>query len=659
MDLPRPALLKQIQLRVSAEGQGEIYLAQDMATGKIFTLPATVANVLRKMKAVAAGSTVMRETIDNDDAREAYKFLHMIQSMRDIETIKRKSFNPVFANIPLFDVGPLQPSLQHFADRVVTRAYVGFMLCLVVVAFVFGVRNDWSILGVFQNIFSIEALITFGLIAPILKLVHELGHVLVATKARVRVRKAGLFFIGLYPMPFVDCTEADMTAKRADRIAISLAGIIVDVSIGLSAFILWHLVDGSYLQTLLGNIFMFSTLNSIFFNANPLIKLDGYYALTDALGTRNLYTRASKTLKDFRLFIMSLGAGGARPVLARQWGVMGYGALAFVYRMYILFVIASALIPKYLGLGAAVTVWGGLVMFLTPMLQDRMPPAPVIAPVKKRRWFMRGVIGGAILVALIFVRLPFHTVVLMKVDVGSSYQVTTESRGYLTRPIAQGELTKSDMIAVLNNPDLSDRLELATIELQGSELTYETVRGDDPAKAQAALKAVETNKDQLRILRAEAAGLRISAQDDGLFVPQPGLAVGQFLDSGSPVGAFFPSTGNARFSGKFDERYYDKFQEGPDRFTLRLAGDYYELARNDVSLQATISRDAETGVRSYTLKADVPYPAAVIAHLPATLRVSFPPAPLWEHLRFIGQKILTNFREAQLVDREKLLEQSE
>ena len=125
---------------------------------------------------------------------------------------------------------------------------------------------------------------------------------------------------------------------------------------------------------------------------------------------------------------------------------------------------------------------------------------------------MRGVIGGAILVALIFVRLPFHTVVLMKVDMNSSYQVTTESRGYLTQPIAQGELTKSDMIAVLDNPDLSDRLELATIELQGAELTYETVRGDDPAKAQAALQAVETNEDQLRILRAEAAGLRITAQ---------------------------------------------------------------------------------------------------------------------------------------------------
>jgi hypothetical protein len=656
MDLPRPALLKQIRLRVSAEGRGTIYLAQDQANGKIFALPASVANVLRRMKAAAAGDRSVRATIDNDDAREAYKFLHMIQSMRDVDTLKRKPVNPVFANFPLFDVGPLQAGLQPLADRLVTRGYLVFMVLLAVVAIVLGVRNDWSILEVFQNIFSIEALITFGLMAPFLKLIHEFGHVLVATKARVRVRKAGLYLIGLYPMPYVDCTEADMTAKRADRIAISLAGIIVDVTIGLSAFIAWYLIEGSYLRTLLGNIFMYLTLNSVLFNANPLIKLDGYYALTDAIGARNLYTRASKTLRDLRIYVMSLGKGGARPVLARQWALIGYGVLALIYRINILFVIAAALIPKYLGVGAAVAIWGGMVMFLAPMLQDRAPAAPTPPDVKRRQWSMRIGLVALIVLALFFVKLPFRTTVEMKIDVAARYQVTSDSRGYVAQPVASGERRAGVPLAKLQNLDLRDRLALTQTDLEGAMLSYETVRGDDPAKAQAALQAINTNRDQLAILRTQEAGLSILAPEPGLFVPHHRLSVGTFLDSGSAIGAFFPSAGEARFSGDFDERYYDKFQDGPDMYTLRLAGNFYDLLPERVTLQSTVTRDAESGIRSYTLKADVPFVPAQVAHLPATVRVRFPPAPLWQHVQFVWQKILANYREAQLLDREKLLE---
>ena len=192
----------------------------------------------------------------------------------------------------------------------------------------------------------------------------------------VAVRKAGLYLIALYPMPFVDLTEADLAAPRHARITISLAGIVVDVTIGLLAFVAWHFTAGSYAQTLLGNVVVFSTLNSILFNGNPLIKLDGYFALTDLIGQRNLYSRSSAVMGEARKALMSLGRAGTRLRGAGQWGMLGYGTLAFLYRLNIIVVIASAMLPRHLGLGAVLVAWGGFAMFASPLLRDPVPQAP-------------------------------------------------------------------------------------------------------------------------------------------------------------------------------------------------------------------------------------------------------------------------------------------
>ena len=159
-------------------------------------------------------------------------------------------------------------------------------------------------------------------------------------------------------MPYVDCSEADVSAHRRHRLAISAAGIAVDVGVGLVAFIAWYLVEGSYLQVLVGNIFVFSTLNSLLFNANPIVKLDGYYVMCDLIRSRNLATRAAAVFKEARVWVMTLGRAGGYPQAGRHWAMLGYAVLGLLYRLRILFVIGFALMPRYLGLGVVLVAWG-------------------------------------------------------------------------------------------------------------------------------------------------------------------------------------------------------------------------------------------------------------------------------------------------------------
>ena len=77
----------------------------------------------------------------------------------------------------------------------------------------------------------------------------------------------------------------------------------------------------------------------------PLIRLDGYYALVDLIGRRNLSTDAMRVLFRAEHWASTFGRAGAFPTERGDLALAGYGVLAFLYRLYILAVIALAVLP--------------------------------------------------------------------------------------------------------------------------------------------------------------------------------------------------------------------------------------------------------------------------------------------------------------------------
>ncbi|GGE38917.1 zinc metalloprotease [Actibacterium pelagium] len=656
MDLPRPALLNQLSLRLSAEGRRLIYLVQDRSSGRIFTAPRNLALSLRRMKAAQAGVKGAKETLDEEAAKEAFGFLHLVQNMRDAELLKRKPFNPVFLGIPLFNVAPFQPALKGLARALVGPWYLVGLGLLALLCLWIGMSSDWVIMGAFNGIFSFEALVTFGLIAPVLKVIHEFGHVLVATRFGVPVRKAGLYLIGLYPMPFVDCTEADMTARRGHRIAISLAGLTVDVTIGLLAFVAWHFTAGTYLHSLLGNIFVFSTLNSILFNANPLIKLDGYFAMIDIFGLRNLYSRASGVLREFRQWVSSLGRAGALPQGWGQVGMLTYSLAAFLYRLNILWVIAAALVPRHLGLGALVVGWGGYVMFAAPMLQDR-PNTPADATPPSRKWVFRGGVLAALGAALAFVQLPYRVVVPVSLDLSEHYLLSVQTPGFLSTPLTSAQLEDRAKVTQLTNPAILEDLRLMKQDLEGARLAYDAVQGVHPAQAIAAQEQIDSYTARIAIMEREIGALTLTTASQALFLPDPLSGPGEFKRAGEPIGYALPTEGQAHMTGDFPERYVQKYQDALMDAELRWDGAFDPVPITALRLKAVPTLDAATGTRSYQLKLVLPQSAQAVAGKPGLLKIRFQPEPLWRHAQFFAQGLLATYRDSQLLDRADYLGQ--
>ncbi|MEZ6065394.1 MAG: HlyD family efflux transporter periplasmic adaptor subunit [Planctomycetaceae bacterium] len=81
------------------------------------------------------------------------------------------------------------------------------------------------------------------------------------------------------------------------RIWIAAAGMYVEVVLAaVCVFVWWNTREGVLHHVSL-NVFFVSTVTTVIFNANPLLRFDGYYMLADLLEIPNLRPKASRLLQ--------------------------------------------------------------------------------------------------------------------------------------------------------------------------------------------------------------------------------------------------------------------------------------------------------------------------------------------------------------------------
>lgn len=660
MDLPRPELLKQLRLHVSTEGPRLVHFVHDLGSGAIVSVSrAAVWSLYQFETLLGTPAGQPRPAMTNDEAREGYVALSFLRSIRDRDRLKRTNFNPLFMKVDLFDVGRFQTYFAGFARLVIGWPLAIAMAAMAVAVLYLGTLNNWAIGVEFGNVFSLRALATFALLAPFLKLIHEAGHVMFATWAGVRVRKAGFNLIGLYPMPFVDCSEADLTASRRGRILISLAGIITDVAVGMVAFILWHFVEGDFLHSLAGRVLAFNTINSILFNANPLMKMDGYYALVDVMGRRNLSTRAGALLSALRSYVLTMGAKGTVPKGWAECGATGYGFATMLFRLSVLFGLFLQVAPQYLGLGLAVSVWGGYAMFGSPLLADQRPAKQALQSGDQvSKQLRRALVPIGALVLMAFLPLPFALRLDLSLDVDGRYALTSAKGGFIDGSISHAPLVlKAGQPALrLTNEPLLREIEVMALKEQEAQMILDSVRAINAGQSEVASDKIVSVGSKADLLRSEAESLVVKARTGGIFLPSSGLRTGQYLADGAVVGQFFPDAGASTLIGAFPERWVEKLQAELSSAELWDQQHYAPVDRARLRLVEKVQIDQTNGTRSFDIEVTYDAPPSSLIGKDVQLRLDFGWQPVWRHIGFWAEGRLQAFRDAQLADRVQRIE---
>ena len=85
----------------------------------------------------------------------------------------------------------------------------------------------------------------------------------------------------LLPIPYVDASASATFTNKYNRILVSAAGILMELSLSCVGVIIWLYSDGT-LHDFALVLVLIGSVSTVLFNGNPLLKFDGYYILADA-----------------------------------------------------------------------------------------------------------------------------------------------------------------------------------------------------------------------------------------------------------------------------------------------------------------------------------------------------------------------------------------
>jgi putative peptide zinc metalloprotease protein len=171
--------------------------------------------------------------------------------------------------------------------------------------------------------------------------IHESAHGLTCKHYGGEVHGMGLLLIYLMPAFYCDITEAWVTADRKQRLAAIIAGIWTEMVVcGLGMIVWLNTSPGDWLHNLAYQLILITGLAVIVINLNPLIKLDGYFFLTELIGVADLKERSTSFLSGwFQSRI--LGLTTETPVVPRRRVPLFviYAFISGVYSYTILFLM--------------------------------------------------------------------------------------------------------------------------------------------------------------------------------------------------------------------------------------------------------------------------------------------------------------------------------
>ncbi len=210
----------------------------------------------------------------------------------------------LFFRIPL--VNPdrfLQNTLKYvkpFLSKVALAVYAGIALW----GFVLVISRWDEFLHTFTYFFNPAGFVAYALGIFFAKMLHEFAHAYTAKRYGVHVPTMGVAFLVLVPVLFTDATDAWKLANRSKRMAITLAGIIAELALAGLATVLWAFSEPGIMQSTWFVLATITWIGSLLINANPAVRFDGYYALSDWLGVENLQDRSFSLLRRqfYRIF---------------------------------------------------------------------------------------------------------------------------------------------------------------------------------------------------------------------------------------------------------------------------------------------------------------------------------------------------------------------
>lgn len=390
----------------------------------------------------------------------------------------------------------------------------------------------------FQQFFAGENWIWIFIILGCTKVLHEFGHGLSCKRFGGECHEMGVMLLVFTPCLYCNVSDSWMLSSKWKRAVIGAAGMYIEVVLASICTFIWWFSEPGMLNYICLNIMFVSSVSTILFNANPLLRYDGYYILSDLLEIPNLRQKAQSILRR-KMGKWCLGLPeNPDPFLPQknQWLFALYTVAAAAYRWFIALAIFwflyNLLEPyglKILGqMVALMAIWGLVGQPIYQLIKFFYVPGR-LDKVKKPRAALTAFIMIAIIAGVLFIPFPYQisTPFYIESDEAQSVDVdypgTIAVDGVKAKP---GDLVnKGDVILELVNVELD--AEIARLEtnlrVKETELEHTIQRSLDDKYAafqvESLESAVRSIEDLLTQERLKKQKLSIRAPVSGIVIP--------------------------------------------------------------------------------------------------------------------------------------------
>ncbi|HYZ34544.1 MAG TPA: hypothetical protein VE684_19945 [Crenalkalicoccus sp.] len=458
--------------------------------------------------------------------------------------------NPLFLRIPLLDPDRFLGATAHLLRPLFSAG--GFLLWLAAVGwFLAQAAIRWEALteNVADRVLAADNLVLLAVVYPALKALHELAHAYAVKLRGGEVHEMGVMLLVLLPAPYVDASASAVFASRRARVLVAAAGMMAELLVAAGAMAVWIAAEPGLTRALAFNTMLIASVSTVVFNANPLLRLDGYHILADLIDVPNLGTRAARWyvyLAQRHLFGM---AEARSPVTARGeavWFAL-YAPASLAYRLTVLAAIAAVVGTKYFVVGVALILWTLTLALVWPVVKALR--FVLVSPALRRR---RGralavTLAGALLLAgaLFALPVPYATVARGVVWLPEESRIVAGTAGTVLE-IAQppgSRVAADEVLFRMEDPYLAAQRARAAAQLQELRDRLILSEAETPFETQVIRKQAEFAEDELREADRKLAALTLRSPVAGAFlVPRPEALVGAHARRGQLLGYVMPGT---------------------------------------------------------------------------------------------------------------------
>ncbi|MEM8757392.1 MAG: PqqD family peptide modification chaperone [Planctomycetota bacterium] len=437
-------------------------------------------------------------------------------------------------------ISAVEPVLRPVLNRWGLLAWAAFVLFALS-----KLLPEWGRLAEgFEDAIAPSNWLWIGVVFVVAKLLHELGHGVVCKRFGGQVPEFGVLLLVLVPSPYVDASACWGFASRWQRVAVGAAGMVFELGLAAVAAFVWLNGSPGELTTQLAyNAMLTAGVSTVLFNANPLMRFDGYYILSDLLEIPNMMQRSFKMLQfQMQRFVYRLETAEAPTTDPTEGLTLTiYGLAAIVYRVFLFITITLFVMGKMFAIGLVLAVWTAAVWFIMPVgkFVKWLSGSPKLAHDRARTI---AVSLGMIALAAALIGLVPAPDVRRGVGVVESRQRTgvfVGAEGFLREVLVRpGERVEAGQaVAVIDNDELQQRLRLSLATLAEFESLERQMTAENPSAVNVARDRVTAQRRAVAFIREQVGRLTVTAPHAGVFVGGDlSSRIGSSVTEGTPVG---------------------------------------------------------------------------------------------------------------------------